>query len=144
MQNTTFISSKEIKRNWFIIDASGKRLGVLASKIIPFLVGKDKVGYSTNLNFGDFVVVLNAEKVDIHERKKNSKIYTRYSGYPGGLKRVDYTSMMAKNPKYIVEHAVFGMLPKNKRGNEIKKHLHVFVGENHNLNKNIKFREIKW
>ena len=57
MQNTTFISSKEIKRNWFIIDASGKRLGVLASKIIPFLVGKDKVGYSTNLNFGDFVVV---------------------------------------------------------------------------------------
>ena len=71
MQNTKFISSKKIKREWFLIDANGKRVGVLASKIAEFLIGKNKTEYSSNLNFADNVVVLNAEKVDLHERKKN-------------------------------------------------------------------------
>ena len=144
MQNTKFISSKKIKREWFLIDANGKRVGVLASKIAEFLIGKNKTEYSSNLNFADNVVVLNAEKVDLHERKKTSKVYTRYSGYPSGLTTIPYDKMLAKRPQYIIEHAVFGMLPKNKRGNEMKKYLHVFVGETHNLNENIKFVEIKW
>ncbi|MCL4392939.1 50S ribosomal protein L13 [Patescibacteria group bacterium] len=144
MQNTKFVSSSQITRNWFLIDASDKRVGVLASKITSFLIGKGKPQYSSNLNFADNVVVLNAGKVEIHDRKKNSKVYTRYSGYPGGLKKITYDKMMERNPKYIIEHAVFGMLPKNKRGEEMKKYLHVFVDDKHNLNKNIKFTEIKW
>ena len=78
------------------------------------------------------------------KEKKTSKVYTRYSGYPSGLTKVPYDKMLEKRPQYIIEHAVFGMLPKNKRGNEMKKYLHVFAGETHNLNENIKFVEIKW
>jgi len=130
-KQTKAVKKSEIKREWHIIDASGKNLGRLTPGIAYLLQGKNKTNYVSYLDSGDYVVVINAGKVLISGRKKTTKTYTRYSGYPGGLKTITYESLFKKNPEEIIRYAVSGMLPKNKFRNGRLKRLFIYKDENH-------------
>lgn len=105
---------KEMKRSWHLVDADGKILGRLATEVAKYLIGKHKPSYSPNLDSGDFVVVTNAEKVEVTGKKSSQKAYRRHSGYPHGFKERSYGEVMEKFPERIIEHAVSGMLPDNR------------------------------
>ena len=111
---TRTISSREIKREWHLIDVKGKVLGRVVTKIASLLIGKNKADYSPNHDMGDCVVVINARHIKVTGRKEDQKVYTRYSGYPSGLAEIPFSDMKAKRPTEIVRLAVWGMLPKNK------------------------------
>lgn len=119
----------EIKRNWHLIDAKGEILGRLASKVAQLLTGKGKTEFSTHMDVGDFVVVLNSEKVEVTGKKSLQKVYRSHSGYPGGLKEVSFEKMSKDHPERIIIHAVKGMLPDNRLENERLKRLMVVVGD---------------
>jgi len=121
----------EIERKWHLIDADGKVLGRLASRIATILSGKDKPIYTPHLDVGDFVVVINARKVKVTGGKEKKKMYYRHSGYPGGLKRQTYEELSEKDPQRIIREAVRGMLPKNKLGRQMLKKLKVYAGSEH-------------
>ncbi len=121
----------EIGRKWHLVDAEGKILGRLASRIAQILSGKDKPIYTPHLDVGDFVVVINAEKVKVTGGKEEKKIYYRHSGYPGGLKERTYEELLSKKPQDIIRKAVRGMLPKNKLGRQMFKKLKVYAGSEH-------------
>ena len=123
--------ASEIKREWHVIDASGKVLGRLATRVASLLMGKHKPMFSPNLDTGDFVVVLNAEKVQVTGNKVKQKVYYRHSGYPGGLKTITLEKMMQTNPTRVIKHAVKGMLPHNRLGAAMIKKLRVYVGDSH-------------
>ena len=123
--------ASEIKREWHVIDASGKILGRLATQVARLLMGKHKPIFSPNLDTGDFVVVINAEKVQVTGNKAKQKVYYRHSGYPGGLKSTNLEKMMQTNPTRVIEHAVKGMLPHNRLGAKMFKKLRVYVGDAH-------------
>ncbi|MBI2314874.1 50S ribosomal protein L13 [Candidatus Daviesbacteria bacterium] len=127
--STNVVSAKNIKRQIHNIDASGKVLGRLAGEVATLLMGKNKPGFVPYLDTGDFVVVTNASKVKVTGKKVKNKTYTRHSGYPGGLKVETFDKMIIKKPDYVVEHAVKGMLPHNRLGNQMIKKLKVFAGE---------------
>jgi large subunit ribosomal protein L13 len=121
----------DIQRQWHVIDASGKVLGKLATQAATLLMGKHKPTFSPNLDTGDFVVIINAEKVVFSGGKEEKKLYYRHSGYPGGLKKVRLEEMMQADPTRVIEKAVKGMLPTNRlRADRLKK-LKVYVGEAH-------------
>lgn len=126
--STNNLSAKDIKREKHIIDASGKILGRLASEAATFLMGKHKPNFVPYLDTGDFVVVTNADKIKVTGKKITQKIYTRHSGYPGGLKQETFAKLMEKDPRKIIEHAIKGMLPKNRLGRAEFKKLTVFKG----------------
>jgi len=121
----------DIKRNWYLVDAEGKVLGRLASKIAQILSGKNKSIYTPHLDVGDFVVVINAEKVKVTGGKEEKKIYYHYSGYPGGMKEIVYAKLLEKKPTMIIREAVKGMLPKNKLGRKMFKKLKIYAGKKH-------------
>ena len=121
----------DIKREWHVIDASGQILGRMATEIAQLLKGKHKPTYTRNLDTGDFVIVINAEKVRVTGNKAKQKIYYRHSGYPGGLKEVTFERMIEKHPVRVVEHAVRGMLPKNALGRAMFRKLKVYEGPTH-------------
>lgn len=121
----------EIQRTWHVIDASGKVLGRLATEIATLLRGKHKPIYAPHMDTGDYVVVINAEKVRVTGRKLNQKLYYRYSGYPGGLKTISLRDLQAKFPERVIEHAVKGMLPKNTLGRQMYRKLRVYAGPSH-------------
>jgi large subunit ribosomal protein L13 len=121
----------EIKREWHVIDASDKVLGRLATQVANLLMGKHKPLFSRNLDTGDFVVILNADKIRVTGNKAKQKLYYRHSGYPGGLKSISLEKMMQTNPTRVVEHAVRGMLPHNRLGAKIVKKLKVYTGDTH-------------
>ncbi len=121
----------EIKREWHVIDASDKVLGRLATHVANLLMGKRKPIFSRNLDTGDFVVIINAEKVHITGNKAKQKLYYRHSGYPGGLKSISLEKMMQTNPARVIEHAVKGMLPHNRMGAKMVKKLKVYTGDTH-------------
>ncbi|HUV76321.1 MAG TPA: 50S ribosomal protein L13 [Dehalococcoidales bacterium] len=121
----------DIERKWHLIDASDKTLGRLATRIASFLMGKHKPIFSPHLDTGDFVVVINADKVHITGNKAKQKLYYRHSGYPGGLKSISLEKMMQTNPTRVIEHAVNGMLPHTRLGASMKKRLRVYAGETH-------------
>jgi len=121
----------DIQRKWFIIDAADQVLGRLASKAANIICGKEKPIYTTSMDTGDYVVVINAEKVKVTGKKSEEIAYKRYSGYPDGLTIVSYKNMKAKKPEYIIEHAVAGMMPKNRLGREMFKKLKVYAGADH-------------
>lgn len=129
--STNKLSAKSIKREKHIIDASGKVLGRLATEVAKILMGKHKLNYVPYLDTGDFVVVTNASKVKVTGKKFQTKIYTRHSGYPGGLKQETFDKLVVRKPAYIIEHAVKGMLPRTKLGRQMIKKLKVFEGEIH-------------
>lgn len=120
---------KEIRREWHLIDANGQILGRIASQIATLLIGKGKPNYSAHLDMGDWVVVINAEKVELSGKKKIQKKYFRHSGYPGGFKEISFTKMLSLQPEKIIEHAVSGMLPDNRLKTQRMKRLKVVVGE---------------
>ena len=122
---------KEIEPRWVLVDAQGKTLGRLASEIAKILRGKHRPDYTPNMLTGDYVVVINAEKVHLTGNKLQQKTYTRYSGYPGGLKRIPASTMLERHPERIIEHAVKGMLPKGPLGRRMFKRLKVYAGEQH-------------
>jgi large subunit ribosomal protein L13 len=121
----------DIERKWHVIDASGKTLGRLASRIATLLMGKHKPIFSPNLDTGDFVIVINADKVRVTGNKAKQKIYYRHSGYPGGLKSITLEKMMETNPARVIEHAVKGMLPHTRLGAKMMKKLRVYAGDTH-------------
>ncbi|MDR2748468.1 MAG: 50S ribosomal protein L13 [Bifidobacteriaceae bacterium] len=123
----------EIDRKWYIVDAAGVPLGRLSVAVANLLRGKLKPLYSPNLDCGDYVIVVNAEKVSVSGNKEQNKMYYHHSGYPGGLSKATYAEVMEKNPVRIVEHAVKGMLPSNKLASAQIKKLKVCVGTDHGL-----------
>lgn len=131
MQKSKSLKKSEIEREWHLIDAKDQVLGRMSTKMAKLLMGKDKVYYVPHLDCGDFVVLINAEKVKVTGKKKTQKLYQRHSGYPGGFKEITFEKQMAKDPEKIIVHAVGGMLPKNKLRTPRLKRLKVFVGEGH-------------
>ena len=121
-----------IKRKWHLIDAKGQILGRLATKVGQLLMGKNKVYYTPHLDCGDWVVVINAEKIAVSGKKSNNKIYRWHTGYPKGFRELTFKQMMAKNPLKIIYHAVSGMLPKNKLRDKRLIRLKIFINEKHN------------
>jgi len=121
----------EVEREWFVVDAEGKTLGRLATEIARRLCGKHKPRYSPDADVGDYVIVINAEKVRVTGRKLEQKVYYRHSGYPGGLKEITLRQQLVKHPTRVIEHAVRGMLPKNTLGRRMFRKLKVYAGPNH-------------
>ena len=121
--------ASDIKREWHVIDASSKVLGRLATEVASLLMGKHKPIFTRNLDTGDFVIVINADKVRVTGNKAKQKIYYKHSGYPGGLKSVSFEKMMQTKPTRVIEHAVKGMLPHNRLGARMVKKLRVYAGD---------------
>lgn len=128
---TYVVKEGEIKREWYVVDAEGKTLGRLASKIARVLMGKHKPYYTPHLDTGDFVIVVNADKIRVTGRKLDQKMYYRYSGYPSGLKSVTLRKQMATHPDRVIWAAVRNMLPKNKLGRAMLKKLKVYASPDH-------------
>lgn len=120
-----------IEREWYIVDAEGQTLGRLASRIAPILRGKHKPTYAPHLDCGDFVIIVNAEKVRVTGGKLDQKMYHRHSGYPGGLKSISLRDQLEKHPERVLQAAIKGMLPKNKLGRRMFKKLKVYAGDSH-------------
>ena len=131
MIKTYSVKPSDIKREWHLIDATDQVLGKLATQVANLLMGKHKPMFSRHMDTGDNVVVINAEKIKVTGKKMQQKIYYRHSGYPGGLKSETLEEMMEKHPERVVEHAVKGMIPHNKLGDQIIKKLRVYVGPDH-------------
>jgi large subunit ribosomal protein L13 len=127
------ISAKisELERNWFVADAEGKVLGRFASEVAKILRGKHKPIYTPHVDTGDHVVIINAEKIKVTGNKLEDKIYTRYSGYPGGLKKTPLERVLETRPTYVLEHAIKGMLPRNKLGRKMLKKVRIYAGADH-------------
>lgn len=123
--------SSEVKRDWYIVDASDKVLGRLASEIAHRLRGKHKPEYTPHVDTGDYIVVVNAEKIAVTGNKENDKVYYHHTGHPGGIKSTSFKEMIAKHPARVIETAVKGMLPKNKLGRAMMSKLKVYAGEQH-------------
>ncbi|MGI6468532.1 MAG: 50S ribosomal protein L13 [Syntrophomonadaceae bacterium] len=121
----------EVDRKWFIIDASGQKLGRLASEIASILRGKHKPTYTPHVDSGDYIIVINADKVQLTGKKLQQKKYRYHTGYPGGLKEIDYQTMLRKRPEKVIEIAVKGMLPHNRLGRKMFKKLKVYRGDQH-------------
>jgi large subunit ribosomal protein L13 len=121
----------EVPRRWFVVDAQGKVLGRLASRIAMMLRGKNKPEFTPHADTGDFVVVVNADQVKLTGKKLDQKIYYRHSGYTGGLKETSARQMMKKKPEEVLRHAVRGMLPKNSLGRHQLKKLKIYTGAEH-------------
>jgi len=129
---TRVTKAKEIKREWHLIDAQSQILGRLAVNIAALLMGKNKPALAPYLDGGDYVVVVNAAKVEVTGRKQDNKLYYRHSGYPGGFKKVTFSQQMAKDPTQIIRQAVEGMLPKNKLRDQRLARLKIFIDKQHN------------
>ncbi len=128
----TFMASPStIERKWYVVDATGYTLGRLASEIAKVLRGKNKPIYTPSMDTGDYVIVVNAEKVNVTGKKLDQKVYYNHSGWIGGLKETTLREMFAKHPERVIEHAVKGMLPKGPLGREMYTKLHVYVGPDH-------------
>ena len=128
---TKFANKETHQAEWFVVDATNQTVGRLCTKLASVLRGKHKPTYTPHADAGDFIVVLNAEKVIFSGDKMNQKIYLDFSGYPGGQKQQTATELMNRHPERIIERAVKGMLPKNKLGRAMYKKLHVYTGPNH-------------
>ena len=122
---------REVERKWRLIDAEGQTLGRLATEIARFLRGKDKPQYTPHVDTGDFVVVVNAEKVVVTGRKAEQKVYRRHSGYPGGMKEMSYERMLARRPEEILRKAVYGMMPKTRLARQQFGKLKIYAGPEH-------------
>lgn len=128
---TVFANAATVRRDWFVVDATGKTLGRLASELAHRLRGKHKASYTPNADTGDYIIVLNAGKVKVTGRKLTDKLYHHHTGYMGGLKTTTLEKLLQKHPQRAIEFAVKGMLPKNPLGRKMFKKLHVFGGATH-------------
>lgn len=128
---TRFISTEDADRKWYIVDATDQVLGRLATRVASIIRGKNKAIFTPNTDTGDFVVIINADKVKVTGKREFLKTYSHHSGYPGGLKTRTFEQIMAKKPEFVIETAVKGMLPKNRLGRKLIKKLKVYAGESH-------------
>ena len=129
---TSYVQKKEtVERKWYVIDASGQSLGRLSSEVASILRGKHKADYTPHVDTGDYVIVINAEQVKLTGDKLNQKMFRYHTGYPGGLKEMDYKTLLQKKPEKAIETAVKGMLPHNRLGNRMYKKLKVYRGSEH-------------
>lgn len=128
---TKFIKTEDADHKWYLVDAKDQVLGRLAAKVARIIRGKHKAIFTPNMDTGDFVVVINAEKVRLTGKRETQKTYFSHSMYPGGAKVRSFSEMLAKKPEFIFENAVKGMLPKNRLGKKIIKKLKVYTGETH-------------
>ena len=128
---TYTMKKSEIEKKWYVVDAQDKVLGRLASEIAKILRGKHKPNFTPHMDNGDFVIVINADKVKLTGRKITQKMYYRHSGYPGGIKSISADKLLAKRPEELIRHAVKGMLPKNPLGRQTFKKLKVYAGSDH-------------
>lgn len=127
-KSTHYAKTGEVERNWVLVDAEGATLGRLATKVAMILRGKNKPQYTPHTDTGDYVVIINADKVVLTGVKADHKSYWRYSGFLGGLKTVGYKEAMEKHPERVIEHAIKGMLPKTRLGAQQYRKLHVYAG----------------
>ncbi len=130
-KQTRWVSTGQAERKWYVIDAQDMVLGRLATKVASVIRGKNKPTFSPNADTGDFVIVLNADKVVVTGKRAQLKEYKHHSGYPGGQKIQFYKELKVKNPEFVVKHAVKGMLPKTRLGNKLIKKLKVYRGAEH-------------
>ena len=128
---TKSANAQTVKRAWFVIDAEGKTLGRMCTKIATVLRGKHKPSYTPHFDTGDYVIVLNADKIRLTGNKMNAKTYIRHTGYPGGQRETTAKELLAKKPTALVEKAVRGMLPKNKLGRAMIKKMFLYTGTEH-------------
>lgn len=128
---TRFIKAEDADRKWYVVDATDQVLGRLAAQVARVIRGKNKAVFTPNMDTGDFVVIINAEKVKMTGKRELQKTYFSHSGYPGGVKIRSYAEMMQKNPEAVIQKAVRGMLPKNRLGRQLVKKLKVYTGDKH-------------
>jgi large subunit ribosomal protein L13 len=128
---TVVIPTTEIKRTWYVVDAADKIVGRLASKIATILMGKDKPAFSPNQDHGDYVIVINSDKVKLSGKKEDIKTYFHHTQYPGGQVHRPFKELLAKDSTEIIEHAVRGMVPKTILGRDVMRKLHVYTGDKH-------------
>ncbi|MFO7917427.1 MAG: 50S ribosomal protein L13 [Anaerolineae bacterium] len=128
---TYVVTPSDVEREWFVVDAAGETLGRLASKIAPILRGKHKPIFTPRMDVGDYVIVINAEKVAVTGKKRQEKVYYHHTQYPGGFRAMTLEEMLDKHPTRVIEYAVRGMLPKNRLGRAILKKLKVYAGDSH-------------
>jgi large subunit ribosomal protein L13 len=121
----------EVERKWYVVDAEGETLGRLATEIAKILRGKNKAQYTPHVDVGDFVVVVNAEKVAVTGKKAEQKVYRRHSGYPGGMKETSYGRLMERRPEEILRRAVYGMMPKTRLARKQLRKLKIYAGPEH-------------
>jgi large subunit ribosomal protein L13 len=121
----------EVERKWYVVDAEGKHLGRLATEIVRVLRGKNKPQYTPHVDVGDFVVVVNADRVAVTGRKAHQRVYRRHSGYPGGMKETSYEQMLARKPTEVLRKAVYGMMPKTRLARKQFKKLKIYAGPEH-------------
>ncbi|MCD6462282.1 MAG: 50S ribosomal protein L13 [Thermotogae bacterium] len=132
MNNKTYFAKPdEVEKKWYVVDVSGKVLGRAATRIAGILMGKTKPQYTPHVDVGDYVIVVNAEKVELTGKKWDQKVYYRHSGYPGGLKAIKARDLLNKHPERLIKLAVKRMLPKNKLGRKMLKKLKVYAGPEH-------------
>lgn len=131
IQKTHFTTPDQIERKWFVVDAQAKTLGRLASEIAQILRGKHKPEFVPNLDVGDYVVVINAEKIHVTGKRLDQKLYWRHTGYPGGIRNLTLREMLAKHPERAIQFAVKGMLPKGPLGRQMLTKLKVYAGAEH-------------
>lgn len=128
---TKSLRKEDVKRDWFVVDAAGKTLGRLSTQIAVLLRGKHKPSFTPHVDCGDFVIVLNAEKVQLEGKRPEKKDYFHYTGYPGGGISESFKDLIKTKPERVIQHAVTGMLPKNRLGRKLIKKLKVYSGEAH-------------
>ena len=121
----------EVERKWYVVDAEGKHLGRLATEIVRVLRGKNKPQYTPHVDVGDFVVVVNADRVAVTGKKAEQRVYRRHSGYPGGMKETSYEQMLARKPAEVLRKAVYGMMPKTRLARKQFKKLKIYAGPEH-------------
>ncbi|MBD2325935.1 MAG: 50S ribosomal protein L13 [Alkalinema sp. CACIAM 70d] len=127
----TYLPSQDAERNWYVVDAADQRLGRLASEVARVLRGKNKPNYTPSMDVGDFVIVINAEKIAVTGKKRSQKLYRRHSGRPGGMKVETFEKLQNRLPERIIEKAVKGMLPKTSLGRQLFTKLKVYAGADH-------------
>lgn len=128
---TTYVNKATTQKDWVLIDAENEVLGRLASKVAKLLRGKYKPTYSPHVDCGDNVIIINADKIVLTGNKLTDKVYTRHTGYPGGQRQTSPAAVLKAHPERVIEHAVRGMLPKNRLGRAVLKNLHLYAGTAH-------------
>ena len=128
---TFMANAQNVERKWYVVDAAGMTLGRLASQVAAILRGKNKPTFIPHFDAGDFVIIVNASKVEMTGKKLDQKYYYHHSGYPGGLKSISYRKLMAEKPEFAVKHAIVGMLPKGPLGRQMARKLRVYAGPEH-------------
>jgi large subunit ribosomal protein L13 len=131
VEKTYYPKAGEVERDWYLVDANGQNLGRLATKIATLLLGKHKPTFTPGVDLGDFVVVVNCERIVVTGNKLEDKKYYRHSGYPGGLSEINLRDQLARFPERVIRQAVWGMLPKNKHGRKLMKKLKIYAGPDH-------------